>query len=80
VLVVVPTGYIGKFVTKELISRGYNVVAFSREKAGIKGKLGKDDIAKVRAGDAPRGACWGCMGEIRAHAGRQNSPCAARVH
>lgn len=47
VLVVGCTGYIGKFVTKELISRGYNVVAFTREKAGIKGKLGKDDLKKV---------------------------------
>ena len=27
VLVVGPTGYIGKFVTKELISRGYKVIA-----------------------------------------------------
>lgn len=50
VLVVGPTGYIGKFVTKELIRRGYDVVAFSREKAGIKGKMGKDDISKEFAG------------------------------
>ncbi|GFH17043.1 NAD(P)-bd_dom domain-containing protein, partial [Haematococcus lacustris] len=46
VLVVGCTGYIGKFVTKELIRRGYNVVAFTREKAGIKGKLGKEDIQR----------------------------------
>jgi divinyl chlorophyllide a 8-vinyl-reductase len=39
--------YIGKFVTRELIKRGYNVVAFTREQAGIKGKMGKDDIVKV---------------------------------
>ncbi|MEW5310564.1 MAG: hypothetical protein WDW38_002350 [Sanguina aurantia] len=57
VLVVGPTGYIGKFVVKELIKRGFNVVAFSREAAGIKGKLGKADIQKefpgadVRFGD-----------------------------
>lgn len=47
ILVVGPTGYIGKFVVKELIKRGFNVVAFSRESAGIKGKLGKADIQKV---------------------------------
>ncbi len=46
-LVVGPTGYIGKFVVKELVKRGYNVVAFAREQAGIKGKLGKEDIVKV---------------------------------
>ncbi|GFH22667.1 NAD(P)-bd_dom domain-containing protein [Haematococcus lacustris] len=50
VLVVGCTGYIGKFVTKELIRRGYNVVAFTREKAGIKGKLGKEDIQRELAG------------------------------
>jgi glutamate dehydrogenase/leucine dehydrogenase len=47
VLVVGPTGYIGKFVVKELIKRGYNVVAFAREQAGIKGKMTKADTIKV---------------------------------
>jgi divinyl chlorophyllide a 8-vinyl-reductase len=42
VLVVGPTGYIGKFVTKELIQRGYNVIAVAREKAGIVGKQSQD--------------------------------------
>eukprot|EP00879_Flechtneria_rotunda_P016358 GHRR01017115.1.p1 GENE.GHRR01017115.1~~GHRR01017115.1.p1 ORF type:complete len:241 (+),score=56.23 GHRR01017115.1:156-878(+) len=46
VLVVGPTGYIGRFVTKELIDRGYNVIALAREKAGIKGKMGKEDTIK----------------------------------
>jgi glutamate dehydrogenase/leucine dehydrogenase len=49
VLVVGATGYIGKFVVKELIKRGYNVVAFSREKSGIGGKQGMDDVRKVRS-------------------------------
>ena len=35
---------------QELIKRGYDVLAFSREQAGIKGKMGKDDITKVRGG------------------------------
>ncbi|GAX78735.1 hypothetical protein CEUSTIGMA_g6172.t1 [Chlamydomonas eustigma] len=54
VLVVGPTGYIGKFVVKELINQGYNVVAFSRENAGIKGKMGKSDIAKEFSGATVR--------------------------
>lgn len=54
VLVVGCTGYIGKFVTKELARRGYNVVAFTREKAGISGKMGKEDIKKV----GTRAAAW----------------------
>lgn len=47
VLVVGATGYIGKFVVKELIKRGYNVVAFAREKSGIGGKASMDDTRKV---------------------------------
>ncbi|GLC72861.1 hypothetical protein PLESTF_001301100 [Pleodorina starrii] len=50
VLVVGPTGYIGKFVVKELVKRGYNVVAFAREQAGIKGKMSKEDTIKEFAG------------------------------
>eukprot|EP00281_Chroomonas_sp_CCMP1168_P035371 CAMPEP_0206243796 /NCGR_PEP_ID=MMETSP0047_2-20121206/17800_1 /ASSEMBLY_ACC=CAM_ASM_000192 /TAXON_ID=195065 /ORGANISM="Chroomonas mesostigmatica_cf, Strain CCMP1168" /LENGTH=397 /DNA_ID=CAMNT_0053668943 /DNA_START=1 /DNA_END=1194 /DNA_ORIENTATION=- len=51
------TGYIGRFVTKECIKRGYKVVAFSREKAGVGGKKSMDDVrndfegADVRFGD-----------------------------
>ena len=47
VLVVGATGYIGKFVTKELARRGYNVVALSREKSGVGGKQSKEDVMKV---------------------------------
>ncbi|GBF92658.1 3,8-divinyl protochlorophyllide a 8-vinyl reductase [Raphidocelis subcapitata] len=50
VVVAGPTGYIGRFVTKELISRGYQVTALSREKAGIKGKMGKEDTQREFAG------------------------------
>lgn len=46
VLVVGPTGYIGRFVTKELIARGYQTVALAREKAGVKGKLSADDTRR----------------------------------
>ncbi|KAH7424957.1 hypothetical protein KP509_11G033800 [Ceratopteris richardii] len=43
VLVVGSTGYIGKFVVKELVRRGYNVIAVARERSGIGGKSSKDD-------------------------------------
>ncbi len=41
------TGYIGKYVTKELIKRGYNVVAFAREKSGVGGKQSTEQTQKV---------------------------------
>ncbi|VFQ83311.1 unnamed protein product [Cuscuta campestris] len=43
VLVVGSTGYIGKFVVKELVKRGFNVIAVCRERSGIKGKYGKEE-------------------------------------
>ncbi|KAM3323890.1 divinyl chlorophyllide a 8-vinyl-reductase, chloroplastic [Capsicum chacoense] len=43
VLVVGSTGYVGKFVVKELTNRGFNVIAVARERSGIKGKNSKDD-------------------------------------
>jgi len=50
VLVAGSTGYIGRFVTKELIKRGYNVIAFSRSKAGVGGKKSEEDIKADFAG------------------------------
>ncbi|KAK9076111.1 hypothetical protein SSX86_004444 [Deinandra increscens subsp. villosa] len=43
VLVVGSTGYIGNFVVKELVNRGFNVIAICREKSGIRGKNSKED-------------------------------------
>lgn len=43
VLVVGSTGYIGKFVVKELVDRGFNVIAVAREKSGIRGKNSKEE-------------------------------------
>ncbi|KAJ6351806.1 hypothetical protein OIU78_007655 [Salix suchowensis] len=43
IAVVGSTGYIGKFVVKELINRGFNVIAVAREKSGIKGKNSKEE-------------------------------------
>ncbi|KAL1338163.1 hypothetical protein AAHE18_10G191500 [Arachis hypogaea] len=49
VLVVGSTGYIGKFVVKELVRRGFNVVAIARERSGIRGKNDKDEtLAQLR--------------------------------
>eukprot|EP00262_Sarcandra_glabra_P022001 TRINITY_DN951_c0_g1_i1.p1 TRINITY_DN951_c0_g1~~TRINITY_DN951_c0_g1_i1.p1 ORF type:complete len:409 (-),score=65.70 TRINITY_DN951_c0_g1_i1:84-1310(-) len=50
VLVVGSTGYIGKFVVKELIQRGFNVIAVAREKSGIKGKNSKEDTLEELKG------------------------------
>ena len=57
VLVVGATGYIGRFVTKELVSRGYQVTALAREQSGVGGKKGRAEVvadfpgAKVAFGD-----------------------------
>ena len=51
------TGYIGRFVVKELVQRGYQVVAFSRERSGVGGRDNRDQVsaslagAEVRIGD-----------------------------
>lgn len=50
VLVVGSTGYIGKFVVKELIKRGFNVIAVSRERSGIKGKNSKEETLQNLSG------------------------------
>lgn len=43
ILVVGATGYIGKFVVKELVNREFNVIAIAREKSGIRGTVSKDE-------------------------------------
>ncbi|KAL8158057.1 divinyl chlorophyllide a 8-vinyl-reductase, chloroplastic [Apium graveolens] len=50
VLVVGSTGYIGKFVVQELIKRGFNVIAVSRERSGIKGKNSKEETVENLSG------------------------------
>lgn len=51
------TGYIGRFVVKELLKRGFRVVAFARESSGIGGRQSRDKVvadfpgAEVRFGD-----------------------------
>lgn len=43
ILAVGSTGYIGKFVVKELVGRGFNVIAIAREKSGIRGRNDKEE-------------------------------------
>ena len=51
------TGYIGRFVVRELVERGYQVVAFARERSGIGGSQSQEQVindlqgAEVRFGD-----------------------------
>ncbi|KAG8370044.1 hypothetical protein BUALT_Bualt14G0076700 [Buddleja alternifolia] len=42
--------YIGKFVVKELVKRGFNVIAVAREKSGIRGKNSKEDTLGLLSG------------------------------
>lgn len=44
------TGYIGKFVVKELVNREFNVIAIARENSGIRGKVSKDETLKELKG------------------------------
>ncbi|KAG6428105.1 hypothetical protein SASPL_112354 [Salvia splendens] len=50
ILVEGSTGYIGNFVVKELVRRGFNVIAVVRERSGIKGKNSKDETLGMLSG------------------------------
>ncbi|XP_058758308.1 divinyl chlorophyllide a 8-vinyl-reductase, chloroplastic-like [Vicia villosa] len=50
VLVVGSTGYIGKFVVKELVKRGFNVTSIAREKSGTKGSMDKETTLRELRG------------------------------
>ena len=57
VVVLGATGYIGRFVVKELVKRRYQVVAFARDRSGVGGKQNREQViqdlegAEVRFGD-----------------------------
>ncbi len=57
VFVVGATGYIGKYVVRELVARGYEVVSFARGRSGIDSKTGAGETraqlkgSEVRFGD-----------------------------
>ncbi|XP_008812306.2 divinyl chlorophyllide a 8-vinyl-reductase, chloroplastic [Phoenix dactylifera] len=50
ILVTGSTGYIGKFVVRELCRRGFNVIAVARERSGIRGRSDKDQTLQRLAG------------------------------
>lgn len=57
IFVVGATGYIGKFVVRELVARGYDVVSFARERSGVGSTTNADETrrhlkgSEVRFGD-----------------------------
>ena len=61
VLVVGGTGYIGKFVVRELCAQGYDVTAFVRPKSGIGGKTGE---AEARALFPDATVAFGTVGDV----------------
>ncbi|OAY77511.1 Divinyl chlorophyllide a 8-vinyl-reductase, chloroplastic [Ananas comosus] len=50
VLVTGATGYIGRFVVRELLRRGFAVVAVARERSGIRGRDGPDRTLSLLSG------------------------------
>jgi len=54
VFVVGATGYIGKFVVRELVARGYDVVSFSRERSGVGASTTADETRRELKGSEVR--------------------------
>ncbi|MFZ4800751.1 MAG: NAD(P)-dependent oxidoreductase [Chlorobium sp.] len=54
VFVVGATGYIGKFVVRELVARGYDVVSFVRERSGIGSNTSSDEVRHQLKGSGVR--------------------------
>ncbi|XP_058083920.1 divinyl chlorophyllide a 8-vinyl-reductase, chloroplastic [Magnolia sinica] len=50
ILVVGSTGYIGRFVVKELVRRGFNVISVARGRSGIRGRSSKEDTLQELQG------------------------------
>lgn len=48
------TGYIGKFVVRELVSRGYDVVSFARERSGVHAETTSDQTRRELSGSLVR--------------------------
>ena len=62
------TGYIGRFVVKELVRRGYQVVAFARERSGVGGRQSCDAVISDLAGADVRFGDVTDPGSVAAHA------------
>ncbi|KAJ6818021.1 putative divinyl chlorophyllide a 8-vinyl-reductase, chloroplastic [Iris pallida] len=50
ILVVGSTGYIGRFVVRELSARGFNVVSVARERSGIRGRNDREKTLRDLSG------------------------------
>ncbi len=48
------TGYIGKFVVRELVSRGYEVVSFARRRSGVNSNTTEEQTRRELAGSEVR--------------------------
>jgi divinyl chlorophyllide a 8-vinyl-reductase len=64
VFVVGATGYIGKFVVRELVSRGHQVVSFARERAGVHGATTAEQTRRELAGSEVRFGNVGDFGSL----------------
>jgi len=54
IFVVGATGYIGKFVVRELVARGYDVVSFARERSGVGSTSNADETRRQLKGSEVR--------------------------
>lgn len=54
IFVVGATGYIGKFVVRELVKRGHEVVSFARERSGVGASTSADETRKQLKGSEVR--------------------------
>ncbi|UWX58520.1 NAD(P)-dependent oxidoreductase [Chlorobaculum sp. MV4-Y] len=54
VFVVGATGYIGKFVVRELVARGYEVVSFARPRSGVNASTTEDETRRQLKGSEVR--------------------------
>ncbi|TCD47641.1 NAD(P)-dependent oxidoreductase [Chlorobium sp. N1] len=65
IFVVGATGYIGKFVTRELVKRGHEVVSFARSRSGVDGGTSQEETRRELAGSEVRFGDVGDMESIR---------------
>lgn len=54
IFVVGATGYIGKFVTRELVTRGYDVVSFARRRSGVNASTTEEETRRQLRGSEVR--------------------------
>jgi divinyl chlorophyllide a 8-vinyl-reductase len=62
IFVVGATGYIGKFVTRELVARGHKVVSFARPRSGVDAATTAEETQRQLAGSEVR---FGDVGDLQ---------------